>query len=133
MPPSNPVRSAAAQAVPTPAPAPGAPAPAAAAASARNLASSADTGSKTRVRTRVTKGEHGIGLDLAKTADGGVFVTRLKDMPPGVVNPAASCTPPINAGDVIVGVNGQPCALFADVVKAIRGASGVIELLLERA
>ncbi len=88
---------------------------------------------KTKIRTKVTKGENGIGLDLSKTPEGGVMITRLKEMAAGVINPASLCNPAILAGDIIVGVNGEACFLFADVVKAIRGGVGIIELVLERA
>lgn len=88
---------------------------------------------KQRIRTAVTKdATYGIGLDLAKTPTGGCAVQRLKEMPDGVLNPAAQCNPSILAGDAIVAVNGQPCGAFSDAVKALRAATGTIELTLER-
>jgi C-terminal processing protease CtpA/Prc len=85
------------------------------------------------VVTAVDKGEQGIGLDLGKTKEGAASVLRLKDFPPDVVNPASLCSPAILPGDVIVAVNGQPCATFADAVKLIRATgSGKVQLTLER-
>lgn len=88
---------------------------------------------KRRVVTSVDKGEQGIGLDLGKTKEGAASVLRLKDFPPDVVNPASLCSPAILPGDVIVAVNGQACATFADAVKLIRATgSGSVQLTLER-
>eukprot|EP00602_Paraphysomonas_sp_CaronLab_P011509 CAMPEP_0185040382 /NCGR_PEP_ID=MMETSP1103-20130426/38364_1 /TAXON_ID=36769 /ORGANISM="Paraphysomonas bandaiensis, Strain Caron Lab Isolate" /LENGTH=2494 /DNA_ID=CAMNT_0027579655 /DNA_START=336 /DNA_END=7820 /DNA_ORIENTATION=+ len=85
------------------------------------------------VTTSVTKGQHGIGLDLTKSADGRAHIQRFKEMPAGVVNPAAQCNPPIKPGDIIVGVNGKSCSTFAEVIKTIRGLEGaVVTLQLER-
>jgi C-terminal processing protease CtpA/Prc len=79
------------------------------------------------------KGDQGIGLDLTKNVDGGVSITRLKEMPAGVINPAASASPPVAPGDTIIGVNGQMCTSFNDVVKLIRAApSGPLTLSLQR-
>lgn len=104
----------AASAAPTPAPAP---APAAAKS----------------FLAKIRKGEHGIGLDIGRTADQGCVVQRLKEMPAGVANPAAACDPPICSGDLIVGVNGVKMLGFNDIVKAIRGTDGdTVTLLLQR-
>ena len=78
------------------------------------------------------RGEHGLGLDLQKSPEGSTTVKKIKEMPPGVVNPALICYPPIKEGDHIIGVNGKKCASFADVVKEIRSAGGTIELVIER-
>lgn len=78
------------------------------------------------------KGEHGIGLDLTKNSDGAAVVTKLKDLPPGVVNPASQCAIPIMAGDVIVAVNGQPANTFSEAVKLIRSAQGAVVLTFMR-
>jgi C-terminal processing protease CtpA/Prc len=80
----------------------------------------------------VVKGEHGLGLDLAKTPSGLVQVTKLKEMPSGVQNPARACNPPIAAGDIIVEVNGKAVVSFAEAVKAMRNSVGIVELTLER-
>ena len=53
-------------------------------------------------------------------------------MPPGVINPATICFPPIKEGDLIIGVNGKKCQMFAEVVKEIRASGGSIELVIER-
>lgn len=88
---------------------------------------------KRRVTTSVDKGEHGIGLDLGKSAAGEAQVLRLKDFPTGIVNPASLCNPPMLPNDVIVAVNGQSCATFADAVRLIRAANnGKLQLTLER-
>jgi S1-C subfamily serine protease len=86
------------------------------------------------VTTSVTKGEHGIGLDLVKSPNGRACIQKLKEMPPGIVNPASLCSPPINPGDIIVGVNGKASGLFADTIKIIRGLENgrPINLQLER-
>jgi C-terminal processing protease CtpA/Prc len=86
-----------------------------------------------RFTTIVAKGNHGIGLDLVKSQDGGTFVQRVKDMPFGVANPASSAIPPVLAGDFILGVNGKLFeACFADVVREIRSSVDKVELLIER-
>jgi hypothetical protein len=87
---------------------------------------------KRSLKVIITKTEHGIGLDLIKTIDGGVSVQRLKDMPDGSPNPASICSPPVSVGDIIVGVNDSACTQFIDVVKAIRGSSVKVCLWLER-
>jgi pyruvate/2-oxoglutarate dehydrogenase complex dihydrolipoamide acyltransferase (E2) component len=83
--------------------------------------------------TTVRKGEHGIGLDLTKTANGRANIQRFKELPNAAVNPALQCNPPIKPNDVIIGVNGKACATFADVIKTIRALDGEITLQLERA
>ena len=90
--------------------------------------------SKGVITTTVVKGEQGIGLDLSKTPDGGVVIQKLKEMPPGVTNPASLCNPPILPGDVIIGVNGVDCAAFADAVKALKApqVGSKITLKLQR-
>jgi len=86
-----------------------------------------------RFTTIIAKGNHGIGLDLVKSQDGGTFVQRIKDMPFGVSNPASSANPPVLAGDFILGVNGKIFeACFADVVREIRSSVDKVELLIER-
>lgn len=86
-----------------------------------------------RLKTKITKGPHGIGLDLTKAGNGQAQVQRFKEMPAGVQNPAFSCNPAIECGDIIVEVNSVSCASFADLVKAIRGApEGPLTLTLER-
>lgn len=84
------------------------------------------------INTNVVKGELGIGLDLGKAPDGRVAVQKLKEMPEGVINPASVCVPPIQPGDLIIAVNGQPCGSFVDCVKALRALTGTIQLTLER-
>jgi C-terminal processing protease CtpA/Prc len=83
-------------------------------------------------RTVIQKGEYGIGLDLGKTEDGRVLVQRLKELPPGVINPASRANPPVKAGDFIVSVQGQTGLSFADTVKVIRSSTGGIDMGLER-
>lgn len=87
---------------------------------------------KALVTTCVEKGELGIGLDLGKSKTGQGLVLRFKDFPPEVVNPASLCNPAIAVGDVIVAVNGVPCASLSETVKIIRSTEGVIQLTLER-
>ena len=84
------------------------------------------------VKVSIVKSEHGIGLDIAKTADGGTVVQKLKDMPPGVANPALACKPAILPGDVIIEVNGEKADSFATAVKLIRASEGTVTLTLER-
>jgi hypothetical protein len=93
-----------------------------------------DKSKKSRLvlKTTIAKSEFGIGLDLVKTADGGVAVQKLKDMPDGSPNPASVCSPPVLVGDLIVGVNDQACTQFTDVVKYIRGSNVKVCLWLER-
>lgn len=87
---------------------------------------------KVYVTTFVEKGELGLGLDLGKNRTGHGQVLRFKEFPPGVVNPASLCNPPIIVGDVIIGVNRTRCDTLSDAVKVIRGATGTIELTFER-
>jgi hypothetical protein len=113
------------------------PAPTGSATPGKPAATKAPAGVKpaspTIFKTTVVKGDLGIGLDLSKNVDGGVSITRLKEMPPGVVNPASQCNPPIASGDIIIGVNGQMCTSFNDVVKLIRAAPmGPVQLSLQR-
>lgn len=86
----------------------------------------------THIVVSVTKGEHGIGLDLGKSATGMAAVQRLKEMPPGIVNPASLCKPAILPNDIIVEVNGSPAPTFMEAVKLIRASEGTIRLKLER-
>lgn len=80
----------------------------------------------------VMKGEHGIGLDLVKSSSGKAYIQKLKEMPDGVPNPAATCIPPVRPGYTITAVNGVTCTSFADTIKIIRSATGVIKLQLEQ-
>eukprot|EP00981_Chlorochromonas_danica_P015372 scaffold11846_cov149-Ochromonas_danica.AAC.3 len=80
----------------------------------------------------IAKTEHGIGLDIGKTKEGLAQVLRLKEMPEGVANPAAMCSPPILAGDVIIAVNGVSCQSFSDTVKLIRSSEGMVTLTVTR-
>lgn len=82
--------------------------------------------------TVIIKGEHGLGLDLGKTKDGRVVVQRLKDFPPGVVNPASLAIPKIRAGDFVIAINGALNLTFQDTVAAIRASHGTVEIELER-
>ena len=83
--------------------------------------------------TTIVRGEYGLGLDLEKVhATGGASVKRVKEMPPGVVNPALASYPPIKVGDIIVGVNGKRCTVFAEVVKEIRASGASVELMIDR-
>jgi C-terminal processing protease CtpA/Prc len=83
--------------------------------------------------TVVKKGEHGIGLDLGRNKDGAAVVLKLKDLPGGAPNPAAQCSPPIMANDVIMSVNGQSSPSFGDAVKYIRAAVNEVSLTIYRA
>jgi C-terminal processing protease CtpA/Prc len=111
-----------------PAPVAAAPAPATATATATTAASSTPP----LFTAAIIKGEHGIGLDIWRTTDNGCVVQRLKDMPPGVPNPAAKCVPPIKTGDLIIGVNGTKMVAFNDIVKAIRASGADVKLLISR-
>lgn len=82
--------------------------------------------------TAVSKGEHGIGLDLGKTKEGLAQVLKLKEMPLGVANPATTCSVPLAAGDVITAVNNVPCSTFAETVKQIRASEGSVMLTFTR-
>ena len=101
--------------------------------SSRSASSGTSSGPKI-VTTSVVKGEYGIGLDLVKSSNGRPCIQKLKEMPAGVVNPASLCNPPIQPGDIIVGVNGKPSGLFSDTIKIIRGLENgrPINLQLER-
>ena len=103
-----------------------APAPAVAAAPAATAATASP------FTAIIIKGEHGIGLDIGRTADSGCVIQRLKDMPPGVVNPASRCVPALVPGDVIIGVNGTKMVGFNDIVKAIRSSGEEVKLLVSR-
>lgn len=87
---------------------------------------------KNSFKTTLSKGAHGLGLDIGKTSNGGVVIQKLKEMPDKSPNPGLVCVPPIHIGDVIVGVNGQPMTQFADIVAAIRSSSSSVELWIER-
>jgi hypothetical protein len=87
---------------------------------------------KRLLKTIIIKSVHGIGLDITKTNDGGVLIQRLKEMPDGSPNPASICKPPVEVGDIIVGVNGREMRQFVDIVKAIRLCADQVELMLER-
>ena len=80
----------------------------------------------------VTKGEYGIGLDLVKSSSGKAYIQKLKEMPDGISNPAATCVPPVRPGYTITAVNGAACTSFSDTIKMIRSATGVIRLQLEQ-
>ena len=80
----------------------------------------------------IIKGEHGIGLDIGKVASGECMIKKLKVMPEGVVNPAASCSPALLPGDMIIGVNGKRVKTFAETVPAIKAAVGTVQLTIER-
>ena len=84
------------------------------------------------LRTSITKSVHGIGLDIAKTPSGGTVVVKLKDLPTGALNPAASARPAVFPGDLIVEVNGVPTTTFAECVKNIRACEKVVTLTLQR-
>lgn len=97
------------------------------------VSSQAGGSARRRVTTSVEKGDLGIGLDLGKSPAGEAQVLRLKELPPGVVNPASLSVPAILPMDVIVAVDGQPCATFAEAVKLIRATGlGKVQLTLER-
>lgn len=87
---------------------------------------------KVTIITAVTKGAHGIGLDLTRTKTGEAQIMRLKEMPPNIQNPATLSDPAFQAGDVIVAVNGVNCPTFNEVVAAIRSGEGKINLTLDR-
>lgn len=80
----------------------------------------------------ITKGEHGIGLDIGRAAENGCVIQRLKEMPAGVENPASKCVPALNSGDMIIGVNGTKMVNFNDIVKAIRSGGDDVKLLISR-
>jgi hypothetical protein len=86
----------------------------------------------TLYHTGITKGDHGLGLDLGKTSDGRVVVQRFKELPSGIINPAQKAVPKIRPGDFITGINGVKCGSFAECVTAIRNCTGIVELELER-
>jgi hypothetical protein len=123
---------------PIPAPAPAlapAPAPAVAVAAAPvapPVASATPPAANSPFAVIIIKGEHGIGLDIGRTADSGCVIQRLKDMPPGVVNPASRCVPALVPGDLIIGVNGTKMVGFNDIVKAIRSSGEEVKLLVSR-
>jgi hypothetical protein len=96
------------------------------------LSTSSSSESVSYISTTVYKGEHGIGLDLNKTADGRAQVKNFKTLPNDAPNPARECKPEIKQFDVIVGVNGVPCNTFKETIASIRGAGGAINLRLER-
>lgn len=79
----------------------------------------------------IIKGEFGLGLEIANTADGGTVIEKLKDMSPNS-NPAAACDPPIESGDTIIAVNDQASNVFATTVAYIRAAQGTVKLTLRR-
>lgn len=81
--------------------------------------------------TTIVKGPHGIGLDLAKNADGQAYILKLKDIP-GVVNPASQCNPPMKAGDLIIAVNGQKSKNFMETVNLIRACGTNVQLTFLR-
>lgn len=100
--------------------------------SAKPPAASAPPVGARNLTTTIIKSEHGIGLDLGKSKDGLAQVLKLKDMPAGAQNPATACSVPMAAGDVIVAVNGNKCASFADTVKLIRASEGSVTLTFSR-
>lgn len=52
-------------------------------------------------------------------------------MPAGVVNPASLCNPPIQSGDIIIGVNGKQTGSFADTIKIIRSLDNGLPITLQ--
>lgn len=85
------------------------------------------------VNTTILKGSLGIGLDLSVCPDTGrAIIRRYKKMPPGVINPASKCCPPIEFGDTIIAVNGQACPHLNDVVSLIKACHDEVALTLER-
>jgi hypothetical protein len=84
------------------------------------------------VTTTVMKGEHGLGLDLAKNKTNQPVINGFKDLPNNLPNPARNCVPPIQVGDVIIAVNGESCDSFTDAVRLIRATSGAVTLRVQR-
>ena len=120
-------------AAPMPAPTSRPPAPPVNSTSApRPTVPASATNSKQILKVSIVKSEHGIGLDIAKTPEGGTMVQKLKEMPPGVANPALACKPAILPGDIIIEVNGEKSDTFATTVKYIRASEGTVTLTLER-
>lgn len=70
--------------------------------------------------TTITRGKHGIGIDLGKNRAREAVIQKLKTMPDGSANPAEACNPPLTKGDRIVGVDGCMCEIFEEVVTAIK-------------
>ena len=60
-------------------------------------------------------------------------IKRFKVLPADVANPAQRAQPPLQVGDLIVGVNGVPCESFSKVVEAIRASPARVTLDLFRA
>ena len=81
----------------------------------------------------IEKSTHGIGLDISKNqTTGGTSITRLKELPIGITNPAAICIPKLLAGDNIIAVNNITCLTFSACVKCIRASEGIVTLTIER-
>ena len=70
---------------------------------------------------------------LSLQVEGRVLVKGLKTLAEGVRHPAKSASPPLEVGDVVVLVNGQPYDHFKDCVAKIRGAGDQVTLTVERA
>ncbi len=84
-----------------------------------------------QLTTTIIKGPQGIGLDLTRSPEGHGLVLKLKEFPGGA-NPAARCNPPMQAGDLIIGVNGMICGNFADIVNLIRSSGDRVSLTFIR-
>ena len=52
-------------------------------------------------------------------------------MPAGAINPASLCNPAILPGDLIIGVNGVDCPIFADAVKALKAPEVGSKIILK--
>lgn len=96
-----------------------------------SAAASSAAGSE-MVTTTVMKGEHGIGLNVAKSREGRGIITSFKDMPDGSPNPAKQCVPPIKTNDIIASVNGERCDTFNEAVRLIKASAGAVTLGLLR-
>lgn len=79
----------------------------------------------------IQKGNHGLGLDLAKAEDGRAYVLKLKEFVDHI-NPASVCSKPLKSGDVIVAVNGKSTNNFMEVVSLIRSSSSSVTLTFIR-
>lgn len=86
-----------------------------------------------RFVTVLEKGPYGIGLDLAKSSDGGTVFLQYKDLDTGVRNLAREAVPTLQRGDRVVRVEGKGYTVFAETVKALRLSTGnSVTLEIER-
>lgn len=84
-----------------------------------------------RFATNVTKGQHGLGTELA-ISGGNCVISGFREMPDGGLNPAQAASPRLRVGDRIVRINDQECCTAGDLCAAVSASGAQVELTIER-